>query len=163
MIWYRMARRPSTCDIWVSRVMAHMREFVCVSRVMAHIREFIWVSHVMPHLREFKRDANYHLQNPKKKDRMRIRMNENVPKATQKSPIISGSFAKNDLQLKASYGSSPSYMYDKVDWEFIHGNAKSQRRKPQKYTYDTDYIGVWQDLREWHARLTKKTYDKKKK
>ena len=25
----------------------------------------------------------------------------------QKSPIISGSFAKNDVQLKASYGSSP--------------------------------------------------------
>ena len=25
----------------------------------------------------------------------------------QKSPIISGSFAKNDLQLKASYGFSP--------------------------------------------------------
>ena len=25
----------------------------------------------------------------------------------QKSPIISGSFAKNELQLKASYGSSP--------------------------------------------------------
>jgi len=25
----------------------------------------------------------------------------------QKSPIISGSFAKNDLQLRASYGSSP--------------------------------------------------------
>ena len=25
----------------------------------------------------------------------------------QKSPIISGSFAKNDLQLKAAYGSSP--------------------------------------------------------
>jgi len=25
----------------------------------------------------------------------------------QKSPIISGSFAKNDLQLEASYGSSP--------------------------------------------------------
>jgi len=25
----------------------------------------------------------------------------------QKSPVISGSFAKNDLQLKASYGSSP--------------------------------------------------------
>jgi len=25
----------------------------------------------------------------------------------QKSPIISGSFAKNDLQHKASYGSSP--------------------------------------------------------
>jgi len=27
----------------------------------------------------------------------------------QKSPIIRGSFAKNDLQLKASYGSSPPY------------------------------------------------------
>jgi len=26
----------------------------------------------------------------------------------QQSPIISGSFAKNDLQLRASYGSSPS-------------------------------------------------------
>jgi len=26
---------------------------------------------------------------------------------SQKSPIISGSFAKSDLQLKASYGSSP--------------------------------------------------------
>jgi len=28
----------------------------------------------------------------------------------QKSPIISGSFAKNDVQLKASYGSSPPSM-----------------------------------------------------
>jgi len=27
----------------------------------------------------------------------------------QKSPIINGSFAKNDLQLNASYGSSPPY------------------------------------------------------
>ena len=27
----------------------------------------------------------------------------------QKSPIISGFFAKNDLQLKESYGSSPEY------------------------------------------------------
>ena len=28
---------------------------------------------------------------------------------SQKSPIISGSFAKNDLQLKASYGFSPPF------------------------------------------------------
>jgi len=29
----------------------------------------------------------------------------------QKSPIISGSVAKNDLQLQASYGSSPSILW----------------------------------------------------
>jgi len=28
----------------------------------------------------------------------------------QKSPVLCGSFAKNDLQLKASYGSSPLCM-----------------------------------------------------
>jgi len=36
---------------------------------------------------------------------------------TQKSPIISGSFAKNDLQLKASYRSSPPY--NRLRW-FIY-------------------------------------------
>ena len=30
-----------------------------------------------------------------------------ISSSPKKSPIISGSFAKNDLQLKASYGSSP--------------------------------------------------------
>jgi len=145
-----MVRRPGACDVWVSRVMPHMREF-------------IWVSHVMPHMREFKRDVKYHPQNPKRKDRMRIRMIENLSQATQKTPAISGSFAKNDLQLKAFYGSSPPYMYARVYWEITQGNAKSQRRNPQKYKYDTDYIGVWQDLREWHARLTKKTHNNQKK
>ena len=33
----------------------------------------------------------------------------------QKRPTISGSFAKNDLQLKASYGSSPPYILDPID------------------------------------------------
>jgi len=33
----------------------------------------------------------------------------------QKSPMISGSFAKNDLQLKPSYGSSPPSNSDGLD------------------------------------------------
>ena len=40
----------------------------------------------------------------------------------QKSPIICGSFAKNDLQLKASYGSLPPCTFDLThSWQGVRG------------------------------------------
>jgi len=43
-----------------------------------------------------------------------------IGRFVQKSPVISGSFAKNDLQLKASYGFSPPCTMTRArDWKYI--------------------------------------------
>ena len=48
-----------------------------------------------------------------------------------KSPIISGSVAENDLQLKASYGSPPSCA---MQYICVEGNTKAIRR-PYTHVY----------------------------